>query len=519
MIKKAKIIISGIFVLFLAQLSIAADRPNIIFILVDDMGYSDIGCYGGEINTPNLDRMAQQGIRFTQMHNTSKCFPSRACLLTGVYAQQCGMHKGFSGIRNAVTLGDVLRSAGYRTLASGKHHSKQSLYDMGFDRWFGLRDGCSNHFNPGNQRPGEPKPAQKNPGRRVWCIDDQTLTPYTPPETDFYSTDYFTKYAISYLEEYKDEEKPFFLYLAYTAPHDPLQAWPRDIAKYRGKYSAGYEAVRTARYKKMVELGVTDPAMKLSDSTFSDWDSLSEKEQKKEEERMMVYAAMIDCVDQNIGKLLAKLKELGELDNTLILFAADNGSSPQFAEKGIGGTGAIGSMSYWASLGKKWANVSNTPFRFYKNDSYEGGICTPFIAYWPGKINNHGTIDHRPLHFIDVMPSLVELTGATYPTQFRDQSIVPMQGESFLAALLGTKAPGREKPLFWQWQKGKAVRRGEWKAVANGSEWALYNMETDRNETTDLKNQHPETFAELRKLFDEWEKPFAGKSKKNGNNK
>jgi arylsulfatase A-like enzyme len=498
------ILVAGLLAFFTVHATLGDQRPNIIFILVDDMGYSDIGCYGGEINTPNLDHLAERGLRFSQMHNTSKCYPSRACLLTGVYAQQCGMQNGFNGIRDAVTLGDVLRSAGYRTLAAGKHHSHQSLHEVGFDRWFGLRDGANNHFNPGNPRPGEPKPAQKKPGKRVWCIDDQTFTPYTPPEKDFYSTDYFTKYAISYLEEYKNEEKPFFLYLAYTAPHDPLQAWPRDIAKYRGKYSAGYEAIRTARYEKMVELGIADPAMKLSGPTFSIWNSLSNEERKREEERMEVYAAMIDCVDQNIGRLLVQLEELGELDNTLILFAADNGSSAEFAEKGVGGTGAIGSMSYWASLGKNWANVSNTPFRLYKNDSYEGGICTPFIAYWPGKIKNHGSIDHRPLHFIDVMPTLAELADATYPSEFRDQKITPMQGESFLPALLGAEATDREKPIFWQWQAGKAVRRGKWKAVAKGSEWSLFNMENDRNETTDLKAQFPETFEELRGLYDAW---------------
>lgn len=265
----------------------------------------------------------------------------------------------------------------------------------------------------------------------------------------------------------------------------------------------------------MVELGLADPAMKLSDPTFSGWDSLSNDERKKEEERMEVYAAMIDCVDQNIGKLLVQLEALGELDNTLILFASDNGSSPVFAEKGVGGTGPIGSMSYWASLGKNWANVSNTPFRFYKNDSYEGGICTPFIAYWPGKIKNHGSIDHRPLHFIDVMPTLAELAGATYPSEFRDQKITPMQGESFLPALLGAEATDRVKPIFWQWKAGKAVRRGKWKAVAKGSEWALYNMEIDRNETTDLKAQFPETFAELRGLYDAWSTSVGVKPAKN----
>jgi len=230
-------------------------KPNIIFILVDDMGYSDIGCYGGEVHTPNLDSLADNGIRFTQVHNTAKCFSSRATLLTGLYAQDCGMSRGYKKFTNAVTLAEVLKTAGYRTLVSGKHHSRESLFDRGFDRCFGLLDGCSNHFNPGKQRKGEGVPAQKRPGKRMWAIDDQVLTPYTPPQMDFYSTDYYTKYAINYLEEYKNEKKPFLLYLAYTAPHDPLQAWPEDIQKYTQTYKVGYEAIRNARFKKLKALG------------------------------------------------------------------------------------------------------------------------------------------------------------------------------------------------------------------------------------------------------------------------
>jgi arylsulfatase len=488
-------------------------RPNIIVILVDDMGYSDIGCYGGEIDTPNLNRLADNGIRFSAMHNTSKCFPSRACLLTGVYAQQCGMDRNFQAIRNAVTLGEVARSAGYRTLASGKHHCEVSLYDTGFDRYYGLLDGAANHFNPGKQRPGEERPAQKKREKRQWCIDDQILVPYTPP-ADFYSTDYFTQQAIDYLEEYRDEDKPFFLYLAYTAPHDPLQAWPRDIAKYRGKYMAGYRAVRDARYQKMIALGVADPAMKLSDQTAADWNTLSAGEKDEADLRMAVYAAMIDCIDQNIGRLLAKLEELEKLDNTLILFASDNGSSAEDAERSVKSSGQIGSMTYWASLKEDWANVSNTPFRYYKNYSYEGGICTPLIAHWPQGITIPGSINHQPCHLIDLMPTLVELTGAQYPSTFRGESIVPMQGESLAPAFRGTPLPERRQPLFWQWNNGRAIRRGDWKAVADGDHWELYNMKADRSETTDLKKQHPEVLSGLIRAHDEWAAPFQKASNK-----
>jgi arylsulfatase len=266
----------------------------------------------------------------------------------------------------------------------------------------------------------------------------------------------------------------------------------------------------------MIEMGIADPRMKLSEPVSKDWNSLSEEKKVEEDLRMAVYAAMIDCVDQNIGKLLAKLEELGKLDNTLIMFAADNGCSAENAEKAVGGTGEIGSMTYWASLHEDWANVSNTPFRYYKNYSYEGGICTPFIACWPKGIRNGGTLNHQPRHFVDVMATLVELTSAKYPAEFRGEKIVPMQGESLVPAFQGfdeIPEPEREKPIFWQWSKGKAVRHGKWKAVANGDAWALYDMDVDRNETTDLQQQYPEIFSELRELHNEWAAPFDRKTK------
>jgi arylsulfatase len=482
-----------------------SDRPNIVMILADDMGYSDLGCYGSEINTPNLDKLAQNGIRFTQMHNTAKCFPSRACLLTGVYAQQSGMSEKPESIKNSISLGDLLKTAGYRTLFSGKNHSRTKLYDFGFDRVYEFWGGATNHFNPGEQRDGELAPIFKG-GPDTWNIDDKTFHPYTPPK-DFYSTDYFSNYAISYIEEYKNEKKPFFLYLSYTAPHDPLMAWPEDIAKYRGKYKVGYKTIREARYKKMLELGMVDPSMQLSDQTTKNWDSLSDEEKDQEDLRMAIYAAMIDRIDQNIGKLLKKLEETGKLDNTLILFASDNGACAENYERKIGiknGKGEMGTVAYWASVGEDWANVCNTPYRYFKNDSYEGGICTPFIASWPKTIKQNGSINNQPLHFVDIMATFKDITGAIYPTNFRNQEIVPMQGESFLPALKGQVLKERQNPIYWQWAKGKAIRVGNWKAVANKDVWALYDMKTDRNETNDLKEKYPDKFQELIKLYDEW---------------
>ena len=497
-------------------------RPNIVLILADDMGWSDLGCYGSEIKTPNLDRLAAGGVRFTQFYNTAKCFPSRACLLTGVYAQQCGMARGYNKITNAVTLGEVLRSAGYRTLMAGKHHCNENPYDRGFDRYFGLRDGACNFFNPGKRREGEPQPAQKR-RNRAWCIDDKTYSPYTPPEKDFYTTDYFAKYAIKYLDEYGKEKKPFFLYLAFNAPHDPMMAWPEDIAKYQGKYIAGYEKIRNARYKRMLDMGLIDEkTFALSPREKKDWDSLSDEQKKTEDRRMAVYAAMIDRMDQNIGKVLDKIRELGKENNTLVFFCSDNGGSAEVVRIG---KGEIGNIDRWSSVCGAWANVSNSPFRKFKNYSHEGGICTSAIAHWPKGIKNPGRISHRASHFIDFMATFVELSGAKYPKTFNGEKITPLEGESILPALQD-KSVERKKPLFWQWSRGKAVRRGKWKLVCWGSRktktksqgpaWELYDMEVDRTELDDLSGKHPEIVKELADLHEKWAAQFKNTRKSKG---
>lgn len=477
--------------------------PNIVLILADDMGWSDLGCFGGEISTPNLDRLAKSGIRFTQFHNTAKCFPSRACLLTGQYAQSVGMSQKPEYFKNAVTLAEVMRSAGYRTLMTGKHHGLDNPFDRGFDHYYGLRDGAANYFNPGHQRPGEDLPAQKRPAGRYWCFDEQVLQPYTPIEEDFYSTDYYTKWAINFLEEYKSENKPFFLYIAYQAPHDPLQAWPEDIAKYRGKYDVGYEVIAKKRYKKQIDLGIIDGSFPRSLPTCNDWNSLTKFEKEKQALKMAVYAAMIDRMDKNIGRVLKKIKDMGQENNTLILFASDNGSSAEDAESNVGGTGEIGSMTYWASLGLSWANVSNTPFRYYKNYSHEGGICTPLIAHWPDGIKNPGRFSKFNGHFIDIMATLVDITGAKYPNLIKNDIIKSMDGESIYDIFLG-KEMNRSRPLFWNWSKGKAIIEENWKLVSWDGDWELYNMENDRTETINLATQYPDKVKELSSFFREW---------------
>jgi len=484
------------------------ELPNIILISVDDMGWSDLGCYGSEIRTPNIDALAGQGMRFTQFHNTSKCFPSRACLLTGVYAQQSGYDRSFNEpLKNVVTLGEVLREAGYITLWSGKHHGLENPIYRGFDHYYGLKDGACNHFNPGEQRPGEGAPARKNrsgeKARRAWCIDSLMFAPYTPEEKDFYTTDYFTHYAVDWLETYQEEDRPLFLYLAFTAPHDPLMAWPEDIAKYEGWYDKGYEPIRQERYARQLEMGLIDEGYQLSEATYYDWDTLSPELKKEEARKMEVYAAMIDRLDQNVGRLLNTLEETGRADNTLILFVSDNGASAEMVHI-EDDYGEIGTMTLWSSLGPQWANVSNTPFRYFKNYSFEGGINTPLIAYWPDNIEP-GSFSRFPGHFIDIMATLVDLSGANYPLEFKGERITPLQGESLLPAFAGEN-PERSRPLFWEWSKGQAVRHADWKLVRWGKEkpWDLYKVTEDPTEINNLASLYPDTVKSMEEMFRIW---------------
>ena len=493
-------------------------KPNIVLVLVDDMGFSDIGVYGSEVQTPNLDRLANEGMRFNQFRNTSKCFPTRAALMTGQYAQRVGMSTSYLTFRNSATIGDVLRSVGYKTLWVGKHHAQDNPYDMGFDHYWGMRDGAANFFNPGHQRPGEPVPAQKRPGQRVFCFDAKCVQPFTPDEEDYYATDTFTDWAIELLGRHESENdaQPFFLYLAYTAPHDPIQAWPMDIAKYDGKYDVGHEAIARARYERQLELGIIDAATHArSEPTHRSWDELSDEEQADEARVMAVYAAMIDSIDQNIGRILSHLEETGELDNTLVMFLSDNGASAEVVEIG---DGEIGAIDRWASIGGHWANVSNVPFKSYKNSSFEGGINTPFIVNWPGVIQPATAVNETSAHLVDIMATLVDITGATYPKVMRGEAVGDMDGVSLLPAFRqGTIE--RDKPVFFEWRSGLAVIDGDWKLVmqkvrpqdaATGlwdfstQEWELYDLSSDATETRNLAETHPDKLAELQAKYDAW---------------
>ena len=471
-------------------------RPNFILIMVDDMGYSDIGCYGGEVKTPNLDKLAKDGLRFTQFYNTAKCHTTRAELLTGNYAYSIGDNH----MEHGATFGEVLRPIGYRTLISGKWHQVPLPTTRGFDRYYGLADGCSNFFNPGtNARPGEGLPGRKRKSLRRWAIEDDVIMGYTSPDKKFYHTDAFTDYAIDRLDEYKDEDKPFILYLPYTAPHYPLHAWPEDIAKYRGKYKIGWDEIRNQRFKRMNEMGIIGPNHKLTPRASKAWDDLPEKQKDAEDLKMAVYAAMIDRVDQNLGHLFAKVKELGEWDNTLIMFLTDNGACPEQPNT----TPDIppGPVESYRTVSVGWANASNTPYRKFKSTDYEGGIRTPFIAHWPGVIKPGMT--NQVGHIIDVSATLRDITGAKYPKKVSGNKTKAPTGKSLFPIFKGEEREPHEE-IFWRFNRANAVRQGDLKVVRVGKTWELYDLKADPTETKNLAKERPKKTSELSQMWEDW---------------
>lgn len=490
------------FIVVTNSLESAPDRtrPNIILIMVDDMGYSDIGCYGGEVKTPNLDKIASDGLRFTQFYNTAKCHTTRAELMTGNYAYSIGDNN----MEHGATLGEVLRTKGYRTLISGKWHQKPLPTTRGFDRYYGLADGCCNFFNPGVEaRDGEGLPGRKGQNRlRRWAIEDKVIMGYTNPDKDFYTTDAFTDYAMERLVEYKDEDKPFLLYLPYTAPHYPLHAWPEDIAKYRGKYKIGWDEIRKQRFARMNKMGIIGQNHKLSERASKAWKDLSEKQKDEEDLKMAVYAAMIDRVDQNLGRLFAKVKELKKWDNTLILFLTDNGACPE--QPNTTPNIPPGPVESYRTVSVGWANASNTPYRRFKSTDYEGGTRTPFIAHWPGVIKP-GMTDQVG-HIIDISATFRDITGAKYPKIINGNKTKDPVGKSLLPIFHG-KTRESHKEIYWHFGSANAVRQGDLKAVRQGrSAWELYDLKADPSEVNNLAKLNPEKTQELGKMWESWSK-------------
>ena len=463
-----------------------SDRPNIIVIVCDDMGFSDLGCFGSEIDTPNLDRLAANGLRFTDFHNNAKCSETRASLLTGLWHQQS---RNLSRPGH-VTLAEVLRAAGYSTLMSGKWHLAGTPPKRGFDRYFGFLGGAINFFTGRDW----------GSGKNLMRLGEEE---YRVPD-DFYSTDAFTDYAIQFLDEAMQEDRPFFLYLAHNAPHFPLHALPKDIAKYKDRYRVGWDTIRRRRYEKLRKLGVIDDTWRLSprDPKVEPWEKLTPEQVEFLEPMMAVYAAMVDRLDQNVGRLIAHLKEKKALDNTLILFFSDNGACPyqRMRNPGVKPGPADSGIAYDA----RWANMCNTPLRLYKQYAHEGGSATPMIAHWPKGISARGSFTPFTSHLVDLMPTFVELAGATYPKSREGRSILPMEGVSLVPAFRGSKQRG-ETPIFWEFSGNHAVRSGDWKLVAERSkDWELYDLAADRSETRDLAADQPDRVKKLASIYDAW---------------
>ena len=497
------------------------ELPNIILILADDMGYSDIGCFGSEIRTPHLDRLAAEGVRLSSFYNNARCCPSRAALLTGRYPHQVGVggmtdinvsipeYQGYFN-EQTVTIADVLREAGYATYLSGKWHVGEEPAHWplrhGFDHCFSLIQGAASYFDFLPYR-NERWP----PGNDLTVVRDNK--PVDLRDTSFYATDLYTDEAFRLLDEHKSE-KPFFLYLSYTAPHWPLHALPEDIAKYEGTYRAGWEVIRQARYERLKKLGLISDQAKLSkrNPAERDWNKLSEEERQQEARLMTVYAAMVDRLDQNIGRLLDSLETSGQLENTVIFFLSDNGGSTagsltggKYGHPRFDPAAAPGTPASFTGYGKSWANVSNTPFRFFKTDTYEGGIASPFVAWYPGHFKqNH--IARLATHIVDLMPTIAELAGTAYPDTLNDRVTQPTEGTSLVSVLSGEdNLPDR--PLYFEHMGNAGVIEGGWKLVRfRNQAWELYNLAEDRSETNNLATEFPDQMAALRRKYEQWAK-------------
>ncbi|MBI4626893.1 MAG: arylsulfatase [Verrucomicrobia bacterium] len=496
--------------------SAVAPRPNVLLILVDDLGFSDLGAYGGEIRTPNLDRLAADGLRFTQFYNCAVCVTSRAALTTGLYPRQ---GKGGLLRDNMVTIGEVMRQAGYATSLIGKWHLGGAAplrpIDRGFDEFYGLLDGCSNHFNP-----AQPDPTFYNGGAtRLFAHHDKRVTEFP---RDFYTTDAFSARAAEFIRRTTRAGRPFFLNLCYTAPHFPLQAPAEDVARYRGKYRDGYDVLRYRRFQRQIELGIIDPAVtKLSPvdrktGTFryeyevTPWERLDAATRKREEERMEVYAAMVDRLDQGIGQVLAALEGSGSAHNTVVFFLSDNGGCATWPanetefiahNRGL----PVGDARGYEFVGPGWGWAQNAPFRRHKTWTYEGGICTPMIVRWPG-VAPAGAITSAPGHLVDFMPTLLEIAGGGYPSNVNGRSTLPMDGRSLMPAVRGRPAGPRQLPLFWELYGNRAVRDGEWKLVwgASDKRWELYHLAKDRSETVNLAGEHPARVVAMAADWAQW---------------
>ncbi|MDA1006136.1 MAG: arylsulfatase, partial [Verrucomicrobia bacterium] len=495
----------------LATLS-AAPRPNIVLIMADDLGFADLGCYGSEIETPHLDALARDGLRFTQFYNTAKCHSSRVSLLTGLYCDQADGEN----LSRGATIAEALAPAGYHTMMVGKWHLSKQPTDFGFQRYWGHLSGSTNYFT----------------GDNTFRLDGKDWTvPETLHDKPFYTTDANIDFAIQFLNEHQKSSgsqagtssppnnpkttSPFILYLAFNAPHYPLQAPKEAIAKYKGRYDAGWDVLREERHQKQrtTQLFPKEWGLSPRPDHVPAWDSLSADEKKWEARRMEVYAAMVDILDQNVGRLIAHLKASGQWDNTLLLFCSDNGACP-FERTRRKELDPWNPKSYW-TYDVGWAHLGNTPFRLYKQNQHEGGISSPLIVHTPeslqriglagsitpdptSRASKSGALTDQPAHLIDFMATFLEVSGTGYPKQVGDRQIDPLQGLSLLPILRGEQREPHET-LYFHFSTDRALRQGDWKLVAaKGGPWELYNVKNDRTELHDLAAQEPKRLAAMK---------------------
>ncbi len=491
----------------------AGEKPNVILIMCDDMGYSDIGCYGGEVDTPNLNRMANEGMRFTQFYNNAKCTTTRASILTGLYPR---FGKQGHLREDMVTLGEAMKLAGYQTALSGKWHLMKTTgassnklpgewinrfdksthpFYRGFDSYYGLLDGCCNFFDP-----TRPDPSYKGGRIRRFAADDKAVTEFP---ANYYTTDAFTDHTIQMIRMHRDDESPFFVHLCYTCPHYPIHAKPEDIAKYVGKFKMGWEQMRKDRWKRQQAMGLAAENWDITsrDSRSYSWEKA---DQEFEDLRMATYAAMIDNMDQNIGRILAALKETGQDKNTLLLFLSDNGGCAEEPGGRDPEKRNPGPVDDYVAVGPAWGWAQNSPFKRYKQWLHEGGISTPMIAWWPGEIEG-GAINRHPAHIIDLLPTFLDIADTEYPTTYHGHEILPVEGKTILPLLKGEVPEPREQ-LAWYWSRNRALRQGDWKLVWDSKigQWELYNLQVDRCETNDLASKQPARVEQMANAWFEW---------------
>lgn len=452
-----------------------SEKPNILLIMVDDLGFADLGCYGSEIETPHLDALAKRGLRFSQFYNTAKCHSSRVSLLTGLYCYQAGN----TALSRGVTIAEVLQRAGYFTAMTGKWHLQKQPTDRGFMRYCGHLSGATNFFT----------------GDNTFRLNGE---PWSDFDKDFYTTDAFTDYAMKFIDEAVEAGKPFFTYVAYNAPHYPLQAPKENVMKYWDRYRTGWDAIRQARYEKQLELGLFEKPWTLSPrpDEVPAWDSLGDEQKQWEADRMAVYAGMVDRLDINIGKLVAHLRDKELLDNTLIMFCSDNGACPFERTRGRD-LKPWDPKAYW-TYDVGWAHVGNTPFRWYKQWQHEGGISSPMIVHWPAGLKTQaGTVTHQPAHLIDYMATCIDVGGGQYPQTFDGRDIEPLAGKSMVPIFKGEQRKGHEY-LYQQFGPNRALRQGPWKLVSSRSgAWELYDLRSDRTELNDLAAKHPDRVRQM----------------------